>query len=335
MVLDVVVFGGSGFIGSAVANYLSDAGLKVRVADVVRPRDDLGVEFVECDVRDRDSVLRALGDARVAVNTAIVQIPRINEEPRLGYEVNVIGAQNICEAVARSGSCLGMVQAGTWHTIGETGLSGVVDEEFGYRPDKVEERARVYALSKVCQESVVRLFSHMFREKAYVVIRTGTVLGPNMPEQTAAKIFIKNAVGGKPLTPYRHSMYRPILYVDVGDVAKAYEVVVKKILDGDMRGVNNVFNLVYPEPMTVIELAETVKKAVEELTGGKIRPAVEVVDKGIPPLFTPDDKNRFVCKIDRITAILGINRLKDPKASIKELTARALSNQLDQQNLRA
>jgi hypothetical protein len=36
-------------------------------------------------------------------------------------------------------------------------LEGVVDEEFGYRPDKVEERAKIYALSKVCQESVVRL----------------------------------------------------------------------------------------------------------------------------------------------------------------------------------
>jgi len=38
--------------------------------------------------------------------------------------------------------------------IGESGLSGVLDEGFGYRPDRVEERARLYALSKVIQEGL-------------------------------------------------------------------------------------------------------------------------------------------------------------------------------------
>jgi UDP-glucose 4-epimerase len=324
MAVDVVVFGGSGFIGSSLAAHLSSRGYRVRMADINPPKRFLeNVDFRRCDVRNGLDVFACLADASVAINAAIIQIPRINEEPVLGYQVNVVGAQNICEAVARLDGVVGLVQAGTWHTIGETGLEGVVDEEFGYRPDKVEERAKIYALSKVCQESVVRLYSHMYPGKSYAVLRTGTVLGPGMPELTAASIFIRNALSGKPLTPYKHSMYRPMLFVDVDDVCKAYEVVVGKVLEGGLRGVNNVFNIVYPEPVTVIELAEYVKQIVYEETEGRINPSIEVVDKGLPSAFTPEDKHRFQVKIERIMELLGNHVLKHPKETLRNLVKRS------------
>jgi len=327
MAVDVVVFGGSGFIGSRLAAYLSSRGYRIRVADISPPNRPVGnVDFNKCDVRDGVAVSECLADASVAINTAIVQIPRINEEPVLGYQVNVVGAQNICEAVARTGGVAGLVQAGTWHTIGETGLEGVVDEEFGYRPDKVEERAKIYALSKVCQESVVRLYSHMYPNKSYVVLRTGTVLGHGMPELTAANIFIRNALSGKPLTPYKHSMYRPMLFVDVEDVCRVYEVVVGRILEDGLRGVNNVFNIVYPEPVTVIELAEYVREVVFEETGGRLNPSVEVVDKGLPSLFNPDDKNRFQVRIDRVKELLVSHQLTHPRETLRRLVKEKLTN---------
>ena len=329
MVVDVVVFGGSGFIGSSLAAHLSSRGYRVRVADIKPPKGSLenNVDFRRCDVRDALDVFACLADASVAINAAIIQIPRINEEPVLGYQVNVVGTQNICEAVARLDGVMGLVQAGTWHVIGEMGLEGAVDEEFGYRPDKVEERAKIYALSKVCQESVVRLYSHMHPRKSYVVLRTGTVLGPGMPELTAASIFIRNALSGKPLTPYKHSMYRPMLFVDIEDVCKAYEVAVGRVLEGGLRGVNNVFNIVYPEPVSVIELAEHIKQIVSEETGGRINPSIEVVDKGLPPVFTLEDKHRFQVKIDRTRYVLGLNRLKYPVGSLRTLIKEYLRNQ--------
>jgi len=56
---------------------------------------------------------------------------------------------NICRAVAEEPNIKGMILAGSWHTIGERELSGIIDEEFGFRPDKVEDRTRLYALSKI------------------------------------------------------------------------------------------------------------------------------------------------------------------------------------------
>jgi len=72
-----------------------------------------------------------------------MQILRINKEKRLGYEVNVIGTQNVCKAVDECKSVKGLILTGTWHTIGEREINGIVDESFGYRPDKVEDRARL------------------------------------------------------------------------------------------------------------------------------------------------------------------------------------------------
>jgi hypothetical protein len=51
--------------------------------------------------------------------------------------------------------------------------------------------------------------------KIFGIIRMGPVLGEGMPEKTAANIFIENGVAGKPLTPFKNSMYRPMSYADI------------------------------------------------------------------------------------------------------------------------
>jgi nucleoside-diphosphate-sugar epimerase len=51
-----------------------------------------------------------------------------------------------------------LIVTGSWHTIGESELTGTINEEFGYRPDKVEERAKLYVLSKIAQETIVRFY---------------------------------------------------------------------------------------------------------------------------------------------------------------------------------
>jgi nucleoside-diphosphate-sugar epimerase len=84
MAVDVVVFGGSGFIDSNLAAHLSSRGYRVRVVDVNPPKRSLENVDFKCDVRDALDVFACLADASVAINTAIIQIPRINEEPVLG-----------------------------------------------------------------------------------------------------------------------------------------------------------------------------------------------------------------------------------------------------------
>ncbi|MCC6004882.1 MAG: hypothetical protein LM590_11135 [Thermofilum sp.] len=55
-----------------------------------------------------------------------------------------------------------------------------------------------------------------------------------MPKGTAASIFIERGLRGESLMPFRHSMYRPMLYVDVRDVARAFRAYAERILDGEV-----------------------------------------------------------------------------------------------------
>jgi UDP-glucose 4-epimerase len=316
------ITGGSGYVGYSLAKYLSN-NFEIKILDVKSPQKvESKITYVFCDIRDSEDVKKNLEDVDLVIHTAIVQIPLINDQKRLGYEVNIVGTQNICEAVNEKSCTKGMIITGSWHTIGERELKGIIDEEFGFRPDKVEERARLYALSKIAQESIVRFYDEM-SDKIFGIIRMGTVLGEGMPEKTAANIFIERGLKGETITPYKHSMFRPMLYVDISDVCKAFERFSLKILNGEIKkesdSLAHIVNVYYPEPITILELAEIVQKAIIKHTNGTVSPKIEIVDTGQKTLFNEDDKKQIKVDIAKAVNLLGINQLRSPQESIEEI----------------
>jgi nucleoside-diphosphate-sugar epimerase len=147
----------------------------------------------------------------------------------------------------------GLVLAGSWHTIGHRELEETNDKSFGFRSDIVESRARLYVLSKIAQEAIVR-FDHETSEKVYGIVRMGTVLGDGMPKESAANIFIEEGLKAQPMTPYKHIMHKPMLYVDIRDVCEAFESFTNMALSGKIvaaaRSPSSVIDLHYPELTT-------------------------------------------------------------------------------------
>jgi len=317
----IAIVGGSGFVGSSLAVHLSNQ-FDVTVVDRV-PSKAFNGQFRECDIREKASLASALEGFNLAINTAIIQVPEINEKRRLGYEVNIVGTQNICEAVESVSSIKGLLHTGSWHVFGESGLRGTINEEFGFRPDKIEDRARLYAFCKIAQESIIRITSTM-SSKSYGIIRLGTVLGEGMPKLTAANLFIEKALKGEPMTPFRHTQYRPMLYVDIQDVCLAFERLATKILGGRHETVN-VVNLVWPTPITIIDLARIVRTQFFRLTHGQIKATIQVIDKGVKEAYTPTDKKRFTADISKARDLLG-RKLTSPRQSIERIIRQRLSS---------
>jgi UDP-glucose 4-epimerase len=329
MNLERVAIVGSGFIGSSLAGHLCKEYPVVTIDVNPQPPQlaALGVEHRICDVRDYEKLKAALSDAAVVIHTSIIQIPAITEKRELAYEVNVLGTQNACRIAAENPGIRGLLLPGSWHVFGEQRLEGSLDEASGYRPDRVEPRARLYALSKIAQECIVRFYDEKTDGKIFGIIRMGTVLGDGMPKETAANLFITKALNGEAITPYKHSMHRPMLYTAIEDICHAFETYVRIVLAGGKQGQDSfqhIVNVAYPEPITILDLANIVKDSVTKRTDGRIAPEVTVVDKGLPDAYAAGDKDKLRLDATKAKEFLGLAKLTSPQEAIDGIVQRRL-----------
>jgi UDP-glucose 4-epimerase len=178
------------------------------------------------------------------------------------------------------------------------------------------------------QETIVRYHDEM-SDKIFGVLRLGTVLGEGMPEKTAANIFIEKGLKGEPITPFSHSMYRPMLYVDIEDVCEAFVRFSKKILsreiDIKVNSLMHVLNLYNPTPITILDLAESIKSSIEKLTNGKKKPTIEIKNTHPPILFSEEDKKLIKVDISKTNRLIGMESMKKPQDSIREIVKNKLN----------
>lgn len=101
----VTVFGGAGFIGRYVCEYLFRSGIRVRIA-TRDPRNDYFLQplaqvgqfgFEQADITNRDSVRNAVKSATAVVNL-------VGVFGRAMHRVHVEGARNIAEAALEAGA---------------------------------------------------------------------------------------------------------------------------------------------------------------------------------------------------------------------------------------
>lgn len=303
--MEIGVVGGSGFVGKNIAEFLSKENT-VRIVDI-NPTIIKSVTFKKCDVLDYKLLEDCLKGCDAVIDSHIIQIPRINEMKELAFDINVNGTRNICEVCRKNGSKLVLI--GTWHIYGEPPFEKkAIDEDYGYRPERVSERAEFYVINKIMQEMWVRSYGKIYGIKAGI-LRLSTVLGKDMPEKTAAKIFINQALNNNDITPFKNTMHRPMLYVDVSDVGEATNRFVK-ILDSNCE----IVHIAYQEPLTILELGRMIKR----LSGSDSE--VRSMDKSdSEDYFKPEDKNYCHMDLARLKKRLKMKRLVSTEESLKRI----------------
>lgn len=101
----VTVIGGSGFLGSHVADQLSEAGYRVRIYDrIVSPWIRPDQEMIVGDVMNGERVLEAVEGAQAVYNfAALADLNLALNRPIETIEVNVLGNARALEACRRAG----------------------------------------------------------------------------------------------------------------------------------------------------------------------------------------------------------------------------------------
>lgn len=193
--MTALVTGATGFVGSAVARKLLEAGETVRV--LARPGSDrrniadLALEVVEGDLRDRASLERALRGCSALFHVAAdyrLWVPR----PEEIYRANVEGSRNIVLAAAEVGVTR-IVYTSSVAVLGLIPGGPPADEA---TPVTVADMIGHYKRSKFLAEEEIR---RLVREQGLpaVIVNPSTPIGPRDIKPTPTGRMIVDAAAGR------------------------------------------------------------------------------------------------------------------------------------------
>ncbi|QSZ67896.1 SDR family oxidoreductase [Methanofollis aquaemaris] len=248
-----VVTGGAGFIGSHIAEVLSNEHEVVVIDDLSTGHreniQDFDVEFVEGSVTDLP-LLREIfrGADGVFHQAAIASVPKSVDDPLATHTVNETGTLDVLLA-ARGAGVKKVVFASSSAVYGE---EPTLPKHEGMLPAPVSP----YAISKLTGEHYEAVFSKLFGLKT-VALRYFNVFGPRQDPSSqysgVISIFTDRVKAGEPITIHGDGgQTRDFVYV--ADVVRANLLAME-------RDVTGVFNIARGRQTDLNTLARGVMEA--------------------------------------------------------------------------
>lgn len=202
---NVVIFGGSGFLGSYVADELTRRGYTVTIADI-SPSKYLqsNQRFVEIDILNIKNIEDVIKGAQIVYNfVAIANLDDAIHDPIGTFNINVLGNLNILEACKSNGKIERFIYASSAYALSNDGS--------------------FYGLSKQSSEKLTEEYYKRYGLK-YTVIRYGSIYGERASHNNYIYKLLKNAItigelnykgDGEDIREYIHASDAAKLSVDV------------------------------------------------------------------------------------------------------------------------
>ena len=222
-----VVIGGSGFIGSHVADHLSDNGYQVVIYD--RSASQWlrrGQDIVIGDVQDAKKISETIAGSEVVYNfAALADLNQALDKPVKTVNNNILGNLNVIEA-CRTHGIQRFIYASTVY---------VHSREGGF-----------YRCSKQASESYIEEYQRIYGLD-YTILRYGSLYGPRADETNGLYRIVKSALDNG-IVKYEGDAEAMREYIHVDDAARASI----EALDDKFK--NESVVLTGQEPMRVIDM---------------------------------------------------------------------------------
>ena len=271
--MKIGITGGSGFIGTHVANALKSK-YEVVIFDRHKPNIE-GIEFIKGNIID-DSIQKAFEDCDVVIHLAAAVGVKITEEdPILTLNTNILGTKNVLEA-CKSNNVKKIILASSSEVYGEP-LKTPIEESDPAIP------ITTYGISKIAAEEYVKAYAVSFGLK-YTILRFFNVYGPGQSKDFVIPEFVNNASKNNPILIHGSgSQIRSFCHIS--DISKGVSLSIEK-------GDNEIINIGNAnEPITISELA----KKIIDITNSKSN--IQFVP------FTDSNRRRQKEIINRIPSI--------------------------------
>jgi len=227
MTKKAIVVGGSGFIGSHVADRLSDSGYQVIIYDKIKSqwlRNNQ--KIIIGDVQDNEKLNEIIAGAEVVYNFAgIADLNQALKQPIQTININILGNLNVLEA-CRANSVRRFIYASTVY---------VHSREGGF-----------YRCSKQASEAYVEEYQQIYGLD-YTILRYGSLYGPRADHTNGLYRIIKSALENG-IINYEGDIDAMREYIHVEDAARASV----DVLHDDF--INESIVLTGQEPMHVLDM---------------------------------------------------------------------------------
>jgi UDP-glucose 4-epimerase len=236
MLKNILVTGGSGFIGSYVVDHLIKKKYRVTIIDLIKPKRK-DVSFIKSSILNKKLIRLALKRNKLIFHLAAVSdIDKVKDIPTKTIATNVFGTTLLLDE-ARKANIKRFIFASTYYSYGSAG--------------------NLYTTSKTASESIIKNYNLLYGLK-YTILRYPTAYGPKNRQVDAISIFVKRAL--KNLNLFIHGNgNQERNYLHVEDLGEGSVAAINKKL------INKTVTLISSKNIKIKKLA----KKIIQLTGSK------------------------------------------------------------------
>ena len=232
----ILITGGTGFVGTHLVQFLKSNTSHIAVlASGGKSKPQAGVSYHEVDISERDavrSVVQEVKPDRIYHLAAISSVDESWSNPRLTFEVNVLGTRNLFDAAMSLPSPPRILNISTSQVYAPSSLP--LTEESQIQPNNP------YAASKAMAELLVVEYQR-HRAGGIITTRSFNHTGPGQPPNfvlpSIAKQFVEFELGLRPPILNVGNVEVQRDFTDIRDVIRAYSILLEKGKPGEVYNV--------------------------------------------------------------------------------------------------